>query len=70
RPFLFLTILAVHPKHQRKGVGAALLRWGIDRADALGIECFIEATPEGRRSYERVGFRAVQERVFDMRPFG
>lgn len=70
RPFLFLVILAVHPKHQRKGVGAALLRWGTERADALGIDCFLEATPEGYRSYERAGFRIGRERTFDMRPFG
>lgn len=48
--------MTIDPKYQRQGAGRALLKWGIDIADKLGIdvsvahspECLILLTPRGR----------------------
>jgi GNAT superfamily N-acetyltransferase len=70
RPYYFLSILATHPNHHRKGAGAKLVKWGTDLADEQGIECYLEASIEGRPLYERLGFRVVKEMSFNLRDFG
>lgn len=49
--------MAVQPEHQRAGIGSLLMKWGVERADSLGLEMFIEATPQGRNLYLKSGFR-------------
>jgi GNAT superfamily N-acetyltransferase len=70
RPYYFLSILATHPDHHRKGAGGKLVKWGTDLADEQGIECYLEASIEGRLLYERLGFRVVKEMPFNLRNFG
>ena len=54
-PHHYLTFLAVHPNHQRRGWGARLLRWA---ALELGPPAYLEAaTPRLVRTYRRFGFR-------------
>ena len=48
-----------HPEHRRKGVGSLVMDWGLERADRMGLECFIEATEEGKPCYERFGFEVL-----------
>jgi GNAT superfamily N-acetyltransferase len=48
------------PKHQRRGVGTKLLKWGVERADEMGAEMFLEATQIGRHMYEQNGFQVTQ----------
>ena len=36
-----LDILTVDPKHQRRGVGTKLVKWGTDLADQMGVEASI-----------------------------
>jgi hypothetical protein len=50
------------PKHQRRGAGSMLVKWGVDKADEMGVETCLEATLFGRRVYEKFGFH-VTERV-------
>lgn len=33
-----LDLLIVDPKHHRKGAGRALIQWGLDKADELGVD--------------------------------
>ena len=54
-----LNILFTHPEYRRKGVGSLVMRWGLDHADKLGSESFVEATVEGKPLYERFGFEVV-----------
>jgi GNAT superfamily N-acetyltransferase len=61
RPHWYLNTLGVHKDWQYKGAGSMILSWGIERADAEGIEAFLAAKHAGRRLYERCGFRS--ERV-------
>lgn len=32
------------------------MQWGIDKADELGIDSYIEGSPEGRLLYEKFGY--------------
>lgn len=49
------------PEHQGKGVGQALVQWGIDRADAASppLEALVHASPMGARVYKKKGFENV-----------
>lgn len=39
-----LEILAVDPDYHRRGVGKALVQWGVDKAISEGLECHLDAT--------------------------
>jgi hypothetical protein len=65
-----LETLFTHPKYQGNGVGSALLQWGLDEADRLGLMIYLEATEEGRPLYERFGFEAIKVVKFDAGAFG
>ncbi|RSN51802.1 GNAT family N-acetyltransferase [Actinomadura sp. WAC 06369] len=57
RPHSYLQFLGVHPAHQGRGTGSALLARGLARADAAGLPAYLEATsPQNRGLYERHGF--------------
>lgn len=61
-PHLILVTLAVSPERRRRGIGAALLRDGLRRADALGLDCYLEtAAPENLAFYGRFGFEVAGE---------
>lgn len=40
--------------------------WGMNKADELGLETFVEASPLGHELYSKYGFRA--ERVVELSP--
>jgi GNAT superfamily N-acetyltransferase len=55
---LYLVLLGVVPGAQGRGLGGALLRERLDRADAAGLPAYLEATSRSSRAlYERHGFR-------------
>ena len=54
----FLDHIAVAPEHQGGGVGKALIRFGLDRAERDGTCAFLETSREGNVGlYEHLGFR-------------
>ncbi|CAI7591194.1 unnamed protein product [Penicillium glandicola] len=59
RPHYYLDMLGVHPSCQGKGVGSKLLKWGLTRADAEGMEVYLSASPAGKLLYAKYGFREV-----------
>ncbi|KAH8885816.1 hypothetical protein GQ53DRAFT_845228 [Thozetella sp. PMI_491] len=62
-----LELLAVHPEYQRLGAGTALVKWGTQAADRLGLEAIVEATPVGRRLYEQCGLSVeIEEMYFEV----
>ncbi|KAK0315740.1 hypothetical protein LTR01_001040 [Friedmanniomyces endolithicus] len=70
KPFVYLHILATHPKHHRRGVGAMHLRWGFEQAEKLGLPVYLESSPIGRPLYERNGFEIKGWLPFDGREYG
>ncbi|KAH8703270.1 putative GNAT family acetyltransferase [Talaromyces proteolyticus] len=56
RPHSFLNIIFTLPEHQRKGVGRAILDWGLAKADRLGLESWLDASVYGLPLYQKVGF--------------
>jgi GNAT superfamily N-acetyltransferase len=70
QPYLMLNSLATHPDHHRRGCGSILLKWGIEKADALGLPMYLSTSVAGKPLYERHGFELVREFVWDRRPWG
>ncbi|PQE16965.1 hypothetical protein CJF30_00003647 [Rutstroemia sp. NJR-2017a BBW] len=48
--------LATDPEAQRRGAGSMLVKWGVDMADSMNGETYLEATEMGRPVYEKFGF--------------
>ncbi|KAK2867769.1 hypothetical protein FQN49_003488 [Arthroderma sp. PD_2] len=62
RPHIFLNVAFTIPSYRRRGVSSLFLQWGLDKADAMGLECWLDATNYGRQVYERRGFISVDSR--------
>lgn len=63
-PHWYLSALGVDPEHQRRGIGTALLRLVLDRADADATPAYLEAaTARNVLLYERHGFDVVEELI-------
>ncbi|CAJ0552099.1 Ff.00g060780.m01.CDS01 [Fusarium sp. VM40] len=69
RPHYHLEVICTHADWQGKGAGGLLLRWGVERADAESLPCFLEATPKGKPIYEKLGFQTKGQDEFEW-PFG
>ncbi|KAL1625065.1 hypothetical protein SLS56_007573 [Neofusicoccum ribis] len=65
--FWYLGGLVTNPDYQGKGMGAALVRWGMEQAEMDGVPVYLEATPTGRILYTKLGFEKVDE--FDVSKF-
>lgn len=54
--------LFILPEYQRKGIGKALMQWGLAKADEEGLLGWLVSSPEGYALYRRSGFedRLVQ----------
>lgn len=70
RPYVYLNVLFTSPKHHRRGAGAMMIKWGVDKADELGLEAYHESSIEAKPLYERFGYKAIKEVKFDMAEYG
>lgn len=62
----YLEMIVTRAAHQGRGAGAMMMEWGVQRADEDGVECYLDATPEGKPLYGRYGFVDVETwRFFD-----
>ncbi|KAF2167752.1 hypothetical protein M409DRAFT_21903 [Zasmidium cellare ATCC 36951] len=65
RPHIHLSLIAIHPSHQRRGAGTLVLEHFCREVDTRygGLLAFCQASREGRGLYERFGFgvRGVSE---------
>jgi Acetyltransferase (GNAT) domain len=60
RPHWYLEMISSRRAYQGQGGGGMLIRWGVEKADADKVECFLDATPDGKPVYERYGFKTLQ----------
>lgn len=51
-----LEVLATTSEYQKKGLGSKLLEWGIEKADAEGLELYLDAGKEAQHLYEKFGY--------------
>ncbi|KAI1806016.1 acyl-CoA N-acyltransferase [Daldinia bambusicola] len=64
---LGLSLLCTSPKYYRRGAAKALLEPMLAIADAHGLKSYLEATPNGKGVYEKMGFREVDRLTFDLK---
>ncbi len=61
-PHWYLATLGTDPDHQHRGIGSALLRPVLDRADEEGMPAYLESSKERNVPfYARFGFEVVDE---------
>ncbi|KAL2826695.1 acyl-CoA N-acyltransferase [Aspergillus cavernicola] len=56
-----LDMLVIDPEFGRQGLGAQLLKWGLDRADEKRVVTFISSSPAARALYEKHGCRVLNK---------
>jgi ribosomal protein S18 acetylase RimI-like enzyme len=68
RDAAYLSSLAVDPRWQRRGIGARLVEWAIERSRSAGFTVLTldvsTVRPEAQRLYERAGFMVVAQHTF------
>lgn len=57
--YWFLSTIATAKEAQRRGVGSALMQFGVDKADEEGWMAYLNSSPEGKGLYEKFGFQVV-----------
>lgn len=61
-PHWHLAFIGVDPAHQGQGIGAALLRYALERIDEQGLHAYLESSnPANISLYKRHGFEVVRE---------
>lgn len=70
--YIALSVLAVHPKHQRKGVGSLLLKAGLEDIDKEhpSLPVWLRATEMGCPLYLRFGFKVAEKETVDLSKYG
>ncbi|KAI8935549.1 hypothetical protein NX059_008119 [Plenodomus lindquistii] len=70
--YLYCHVIAVHPKHQRRGIGELLFKYGIGLAEQAQLPIYVESSKEAQRLYEKMSCRLLKERPVhkseDLRP--
>ena len=62
-------MLYVQPDAQRRGIGSALMRQGLDQADRRAMDSWLISMAESPSFYERCGFREVEHVEIEIMKF-
>lgn len=63
-PYFYLSLLATHSDHRRRGLGMGLLRENLSRIDRLDVPTYLESSNPGNDGrYESMGYRKRDEIV-------
>jgi GNAT superfamily N-acetyltransferase len=65
RPYAYIGAFFTIPDYRTQGIGGMLMTWGLEKADELGFESWIEAAPSAVSFYERHGYVKVQDIELD-----
>lgn len=63
---MYCLSIAVHPAHQGRGVGTALVRWVCDKADADGVMVWVHASESAHPMFAQAGFEIVETLELDL----
>ena len=70
-PHWYLEMLGVDPVKQRFGLGAVLVRHGLERAEGDGLPAYVETeTPANQAFYSKLGFRTAHHTSARDEPLG
>ncbi|KAF2651746.1 hypothetical protein K491DRAFT_665038 [Lophiostoma macrostomum CBS 122681] len=65
-----IPLLATSEKHRRLGAASLLVQWGIEKSEAMGLPCYLQASEQGRRLYQHYGFEIVSSVEFELERYG
>lgn len=65
-----MSLLAVRPEYQRKGLGSKLLEPVLEQVDKEQKSTYIEASKKGLGLYLKHGWKEIDELLVDQRPYG
>lgn len=65
-----LALLVTADKHRRRGAGSLLVQWGVELSESLGLQCYVQASEQGRRLYQHHGFQDVGSVQLDLSQYG
>ncbi|KAI1120829.1 hypothetical protein F5Y10DRAFT_257622 [Nemania abortiva] len=63
KPQVYLFIIFTSPAYRRRGVAQQFMTWGMEKADKMGVEMFLDATTVGIPLYEANKFVCVKENI-------
>jgi N-acetylglutamate synthase-like GNAT family acetyltransferase len=63
---LYCVSIAVHPAHQARGIGTALVRWVCDKADADGVPVWVHTSEAAPPLFSKAGFEVVKTLTLDL----
>ncbi|KAF1933437.1 acyl-CoA N-acyltransferase [Didymella exigua CBS 183.55] len=70
RPHIYLHMLHTDPEFQGYGAGSALIDWGKQKADELGLPIYLESSIVGHGFYKKHGFKDIEVMDIDLSPYG
>ena len=62
---LDLEMIATLPEYQGQGAASKLIQWGLDIADRIEAEAYLESNEENVLFYQRFGFTIVEDYVLE-----
>ncbi|KAI1103791.1 acyl-CoA N-acyltransferase [Jackrogersella minutella] len=57
--YVYLSVIAVDPEQQRRGIGRLLMQWGLNVAEQLDLPIYTESSQAGLALYEGLGFERL-----------
>ncbi|KAF4630639.1 hypothetical protein G7Y89_g7493 [Cudoniella acicularis] len=67
-PLMLLDSLTTDPAYQRRGAASMLVKWGLEMADSLNGEAYLEATEFGKPVYKKLDFKVLGYYVVPVPP--
>ena len=63
--YIYCATVAVDPSFHRRGIGARMMRWGLERAEKEGVPILLIGSQKGILLYEKLGFEVLGTINFD-----